>query len=143
VLAEGLLGAGPDAALKPTLVEFAERFIELGRIAFPVMMMSWSNPDSQLCTDRAAERASRYQRVLGAVEGFLTAHRERGALPGADPEVMARMLVGSLHHFCMTELLTSAAQTRLGHREFAERVVDVLLAAGHRPVASSPLGEAE
>ena len=41
-------------------------FMELGRIAMPVMMMSWSNPES-LCAERTTERSSRYHRVLGAL----------------------------------------------------------------------------
>jgi len=114
--------------LRQTLVEFAAGFIELGRVAMPVMMKSWANPES-LCAERSTERSSRYQRVLGALSAFFAIEMNAGRLRRADPEVMSRMLIGSLHHFCMTELFVGEPRSRLTHREYAEQVVDVLLAS--------------
>ena len=127
-LVESLLAEGDSGDLRQTLVEFAERFIEFGRVAVPVMMMSWSNPESQLCAERTSERTSRYHRVLAALGGFFAAEMEKGRLRRAEPEVMSRMLIGTLHHFCMTELFMGEPKSRLTHRDFAEQVVDVLLA---------------
>lgn len=121
--------------LRQTLVDFAQAFIELGRVAMPVMMMSWSNPESQLCAERTSERATRYERTLTALSSFFQAEIERARLRPADPEVLSRMLIGSLHHFCVTELLMGNPPSKLGQREFAERVVDVLLAS--QPTSSS------
>jgi hypothetical protein len=39
------------------------------------------------------------------------------------------MLIGSLHHFCMTELLVGGPRSGLTHSEFAAQVVDVMLAS--------------
>jgi hypothetical protein len=39
------------------------------------------------------------------------------------------MLIGSLHHFCMIELFVGEPRSRLTHRQYAEQVVDVLLAS--------------
>jgi AcrR family transcriptional regulator len=128
VLVESLLAQSGGADLRRTLVEFAERFIEFGRVAMPVMMMSWSNPESQMCAERTSERTSRYHRVLAALGGVFAAEMGKGRLRQADPEVMSRMLIGSLHHFCMTELLMGGPRSRFTHRDFAEQVVDVLLA---------------
>jgi AcrR family transcriptional regulator len=113
--------------LRQTLVEFAGAFMELGRIAMPVMMMSWSNPES-LCAERTSDRSSRYHRVMGALRAFFVTEMNAGRLRQAEPEVMARMLIGSLHHFCMIELFMGDPKSQLTHREFAEQVVDVLLA---------------
>lgn len=129
VLVESLLAQGDSGDLRQTLVEFAERFIEFGRVAMPVMMMSWSNPESQMCAERTSERASRYHRVLAALGGVFAAEIEKGRLRKAEPEVMSRMLIGSLHHFCMTELFMGEPKSGLTHRDFAEQVVDVLLAS--------------
>jgi hypothetical protein len=49
------------------------------------------------------------------------------------------MLIGSLHHFCMTELFMGGMSGRFGHRDFARHVVDVLLGGG---AASPAPGEA-
>jgi AcrR family transcriptional regulator len=116
--------------LRETLVDFAVGFMDLGRIALPVWMMAWSNPESQLCQERTSERATRYERVLGALTAFFEAEMQAGRLRHADAEVMARMLIGSLHHFCMIELFMGSQAEGLSHREFGERVVDVLLARG-------------
>jgi AcrR family transcriptional regulator len=128
-LVEELLA--PAAAQDPrqTLVKFAESFIEFGRVAMPVMMMSWSNPENHLCAERSSERATRYQRVLGALNAFFARQLEVGRLRVAEPEVMSRMLIGSLHHFCMTELFVGGPRSGLSHSEFAAQVVDVLLAS--------------
>jgi len=129
-LVEELLARGGTGNLRQTLVEFAERFIAFGRVAMPVMMMSWSNPESQMCAERASERSSRYQRVLAALSGFFATEMAAQRMRRAEPEVMSRMLIGTLHHFCMTELFMGGPQSRFTHREFAEQVVDVLLASG-------------
>jgi hypothetical protein len=47
------------------------------------------------------------------------------------------MLIGSLHHFCMTELFMGEPQSKLTHQSFAEQVVDVLLASAPAPATSS------
>jgi AcrR family transcriptional regulator len=130
VLVEALLAGGSRGDLRKTLVEFAERFIEFGRVAMPVMMMSWSNPESQMCAERTSERSARYHRVLAALGGFFEAEVAAGRLRRVQPEVMSRMLIGSLHHFCMTELFMGEPKSRFSHRDFAEQVVDVLLASG-------------
>src|SRR5688572_26529660 len=49
----GLAGTGE---LRAVLVRFAEQFLERGRVAVPVMMLSWSNPEAQLCSERSRER---------------------------------------------------------------------------------------
>jgi AcrR family transcriptional regulator len=128
-LVEELLAAGAAQDLRQTLLKFAESFIEFGRVALPVMMMSWSNPENHLCAERSSERTTRYQRVLGALNAFFERQMEAGRCRVAAPEVMSRMLIGSLHHFCMTELLVGGPRSGLTHREFAAQVVDVLLAS--------------
>jgi AcrR family transcriptional regulator len=127
LLAQELAARAGQGELRETLVHFAERFMEFGRIAMPVMMMSWSNPES-LCADRTSERATRYHKVLAVLGRFFDGEMQRGRLRAVDSEVMARMLLGSLHHYCMIELFVGAGSARFTHRQFAEQVIDVLLA---------------
>jgi hypothetical protein len=89
--------------------------------------MSWSNPESQLCAERTSERSSRYARMVGALCSFFEGEMQGGRLRSAKPEVLSRMLIGTLHHFCMVELVMGDAPSELGQGEFAERVVDVIL----------------
>src|SRR5688572_10612552 len=60
----GLAGTGE---LRAVLVRFAEQFLERGRVAVPVMMLSWSNPEAQLCSERSRERSERFRRVITAI----------------------------------------------------------------------------
>lgn len=140
VLVEQLPARAGQGDFRQTLVEFAERFIELGRVAMPVMMMSWSNPEGPFCAERTSERSARYERLLAALSAFFSAEMAAGRLRPVEPEVMSRMLIGSLHHFCMTELFMGVATRRFGHREFARHVVDVLLATS---AASEKLEESK
>ncbi len=137
-IVEGLAASAGRGDLRQNLVGVAERFLELGRIAMPVMMMSWSNPESQLCVERTSERKSRYERMIGALSGFFATEMSAGRLRQAEPEVMSRMLIGSLHHFCMTELFMGQSSSKLTPHEFAEHVIDVLLAPSRRS-DSAPL----
>jgi AcrR family transcriptional regulator len=114
--------AGGD--LRQTLHDFADQFIRFGRVAVPVMMMSWSNPDAQSCGDRGA----RHKRVISAITAFFAAEMQSGRLRVGNPELPARMLLGSLHQFCMSELFARDA-LGLSPSEFTSQVVDVLLRA--------------
>jgi AcrR family transcriptional regulator len=126
----GLAGKGP---LRETLVGFATRFLELGRVALPAMMMQWSNPESGLCGARLGERAERYRRVVTAISAYFEAEIAGGRVERRNPEVLARMLLGSLHHYCMSELIARDVGT-LTLSEFAAEVVDVLLDSGRANV---------
>lgn len=119
------LAGSPD--LRATLVDFAEQFLRVGRVALPVMMMTWSNPEQAGCLERAPERATRYRRVVAALHRFFELELELGRLRMGEPEVLARMLVGSLHHFVMGEAIAGEPVGSLSAAEYAAHVVDVLL----------------
>ena len=113
--------------LRATLISFAEEFLHIGRVAVPVMMLSWSNPESQLCSPRAEQRSERFRRVIHAIRAFFEVEIRAGRLPRKNPEVLARMLLGSLHHFCVSEHVAPGA-CGSSLTSFARDVVDVLLA---------------
>lgn len=115
----------PD--LRAVLVDFAEHFIQLGRVAVPVMMMTWSNPDQPGCVERGSDRAQRYRRVIAALTRFFALEVQSGRLGAGAPEVLARMFMGSLHHFVMAEVFSEGPVGKLSAAEFAREVVDVLL----------------
>ena len=115
----------PD--LRAVLVDFAEHFIRLGRVAVPVMMMTWSNPEQQGCLERGGDRGLRYRRVIAALIRFFELEVQSGRLGAGVPEVLARMFMGSLHHFVMGEVFAEGPVGKLSAAEFARGVVDVLL----------------
>jgi len=123
---EGLPARAGEPDLRATLVDFAEKFLRLGRVAVPVMMMTWSNPEQPGCAERSPERAQRYRRAITALCRFFELELASGRLQQGDPEVLGRMLMGSLHHFVMGEVFAGPVG-RLNAAEFAGQVVDVLL----------------
>lgn len=133
-------GAGD---LRATVLDFAEQFLRVGRVALPVMMMSWSNPEQPGCLERAPERGTRYRRVIGALRRFFELEFEAGRLREGQPEVLARMLVGSLHHFVMGEVIAGAPVGSFSASEYAGHVVDSLLrgAGLTAPAGRSSQGE--
>lgn len=124
---ESLPARAGQGDLRTNLVEFAEEFMRIVRLALPVLMMSWSNPESELCGPRSTEKAERNRRVVRAITAFFAAEIAAGRMPEKNPEVLARMLLGTLHHYCMSELFAWDVG-RLSPAAFAREVVDVLLA---------------
>lgn len=136
---EELPGRAGSKDLRATLLDFAEEFLRLGRVAVPVMMMSWSNPEQPNCLERTPERAQRYGRVVAALRRFFELELGSGRLREAEPEVLARMLMGSLHHFVMGEVFAEGHVGKLSAAEYAAGVVDVLLkAAGFSGAMRAP-----
>ncbi len=125
---EALPGRAGEGDVRRTLIEFAEEFLRLCRIAVPVMMMSWSNPESQLSEDRLSDKGERHRRAIRAITAFFEAEMRGGRLASLDARVLARMLLGSLHHYCMSELFAPGALAQPPEK-FAGQVVDVLLRA--------------
>lgn len=126
---ESLPGRAGAPDLRETLRDFAEQFLRLGRVAVPVMMMTWSNPDQTGCVERNPERGQRYRRVIAALRRFFELELTSGRLRDGDPELLARMLIGSLHHFVMGEVVAGGPVGQLSAEQYATQVVDVLLRA--------------
>lgn len=116
----------PD--LRATLVDVATRMLEVGRVALPVMMMSWSNPAGEYALAKLPKRTSGYGRVLRAVRAFFEGEVESGRLRPAAPDLLARIFMGSLHHYCWSEILLGSSGAT-SPRDFAEGLVDVLFRA--------------
>jgi AcrR family transcriptional regulator len=116
--------------LRAVLVDVATRMLDIGRISLPVMMMSWSNPAGDYALEKiATKRPHGYGEALASLVSFFEGEMKGGRLRPQDPEVIARMFIGSLHHYCMTELFGLLDTSRLPPRAFAESLVDTLLRA--------------
>lgn len=131
---ESLTTAHGGAELKTQLVDFANRMLALGRTAVPMMMMSWSNPTGEYRLETLLARSEGYRRTFRAVVGFFTREFAGLGLAAERCELLARIFLGSLHQYCMSELFGVFDRTGLSSQEFTEGLVDVLLgAAGCAP----------
>lgn len=90
--------------VREAIVQLGTTLLEVGRVALPIMMMSWSNP--QPCTVPILDnKRSKFRDVLKALGGYFERQMELGKLRRMDSEVLARTLLGALHHFTMTRIL--------------------------------------
>lgn len=123
-----MLPEGGVGDLRATLIDLGTRMLAIGRVALPMMMMSWSNPAGDYSIDKLINRPHGYRRALQRLLSFFAAEVEAGRLR-ADPEALARMFMGSLHHYCMTELIFSgeSPQKKLVPTTYVESLVDVML----------------
>lgn len=133
-IVEQLADRAGKGDLRGTLLDFAEQMLELGRVALPVLFMSWSNPGGDFAIEKATERSAGFRRGFRAIQDFFEAEVRAGRLGKHDPELLTRVFMGSLHHFCMTEMFLAGAEgRRLTPSQFANGLVDFLLqAAGQR-----------
>ena len=89
------------------------------------MMMSWSNP--QFCGPSDKKRAG-FRAFLKAFAAYFERMMDKGRLRRVDSEVLARALIGSLHHYCMTRiLLAESGEAVIPEGMFVRGLVDLLL----------------
>lgn len=97
---EELEGLEPREAI----IRLATTLVEVGRVALPIMMMSWSNP--QPCAvPPFDQKRSKFRQILKALGAYFEQQMERGKLRQMDAEVLARALLGAVHHFVLTRIL--------------------------------------
>jgi AcrR family transcriptional regulator len=86
------------------IVQLATTLLEVGRVALPILMMSWSNP--QPCTAPIFDKKrSNFRDVLKGLAAYFERQMDAGKLRRMDGEVLARTLLGAIHHFGMTRIL--------------------------------------
>ncbi|MBX3191532.1 MAG: TetR/AcrR family transcriptional regulator [Labilithrix sp.] len=115
--------------LRANLVDLGMRMLELGGVALPVMMMAWSNPASEYSLEKlAARNVNRPKVILQALRAFFATEREHGRLgEHADPDMLARAFMGSLHHHCLQEILFRDDPQRPSREKYVRGIVDLLL----------------
>lgn len=113
--------------VRDAIVQLATKLLEVGRVALPILMMSWSNP--QPCSGPIFEKKrAKFRDVLKALAGFFERQMELGKLRHLDAEVLARTLLGAVHHFAMTRILLEEGDGPLmPEGMFVRGLADVLL----------------
>lgn len=89
---------------RDAIVRIASTLVEVGRVALPILMMSWSNP--QPCAVPLFDKKrSKYREILKTLGGYFEQQMECGKLRQMDAEVVARTLLGAVHHFVLARIL--------------------------------------
>jgi AcrR family transcriptional regulator len=112
--------------LREALVKLCTTLLDIGRIALPIMMMSWSNPQLSGATPFDKKRAQ-FREVLKEFASYFERRMEEGKLRSMDAEVLARAFLGSVHHYCLTRLLMDPSEPIVPEGMFVRELVDLLL----------------
>lgn len=98
---EKLHGLQPREALQ----ELAAAVLDIGKVGIPLMMMSWSNPNQ--CGNPYDKNRAKFREVMKRLAGYFESQMLAGKLRQIDPEILARVFVGSVHHYCMTRIFSA------------------------------------
>jgi AcrR family transcriptional regulator len=130
-----------EVDLRSRLVGHAMRILSFGRVAVPMMMMAWSNPDGEyslekLLVDEMRAETSKMakDRWFRGVKALFDSEMECGGIARVSSEILTRMFIGTLRDYCFRELLIDVSP-RMSPEEFSESVVDMILRAA-RPEAA-------
>jgi AcrR family transcriptional regulator len=124
-----LLGAVKDIEeleVREGLVALSTKLLEIGRVLLPIMMMSWSNPQSSADTPFAKKRAG-FRLFLKELGAYFERKMDSGELRRMDAEVFARALLGAVHHYGMTRILTEPGDSVIPEGMYVRGLVDLLL----------------
>src|SRR6185369_4523708 len=115
-----LVGRGDARA---NLEKLAGEIIAFVETALPKIVTLISHKN--LLRGRAIPADSPPVRVIRAVTGYFAAEVARGRMHAADPEVAARLFVGSAWHYCLFQMM-SRNVLPLGRNTFVRGMVDQL-----------------
>ena len=123
---------------REAIVQLATMLLEIGRVALPIMMMSWSNP--QPCGSSVFDKKrSKFKDVIKALAAYFEHEMEQGRLRQMDGEVLARTLLGSVHHFAMTRILFEDGDgATMPEGMFVRGLADLILNGAALPETSEP-----
>jgi len=123
---------------REAIVRIATTLVEIGRVALPIMMMSWSNPQPCAAPIFDKKRA-KFREILKAIGGYFEQQMERGTLRQMDAEILARTLLGSVHHFVLARILLEDGDgSVMPEGMFVRGLADLVLNGAIAPEASQP-----
>lgn len=135
---EALPSPSTSEEMRSVLGDAAMQLLRHARVALPVMMMSWSNSSGEYALARLPERADPVRRARKALTAFFRAQMSAGRLAARSPEVLARVFLGSIHHYCFSEIVgIDNPKSRVKASTFVRELVDLLTGA---PTPAAPRG---
>jgi AcrR family transcriptional regulator len=134
------VGAGD---LAEHMTEVGVELLEFLRSIFPLILMSWSNPPTGGAAPGIPEPLSGPNppplRALRKLGEYFDGEMRAGRLRRADPELLARIFLGSLQNYVFTELVLRAQSVLpLPSQTYVRGVVDLLLHGAGAPAAPRP-----
>jgi AcrR family transcriptional regulator len=120
--------------IEEALARLATALLDIGKVAIPLMMMSWSNPG---CAPN--KNHVKYREFLKKLASYFESQMATGTLRQMDSEVVARAFLGSIHHYCMTRVLAGPDATWvIAESLYCRGLVDLLLRGALAAPGASP-----
>lgn len=116
-----------ELELREALLQLAHALLDIGKVALPLMMMSWSNPTA--CDPSYDDNHAKFRLFVKRLAMFFETQMRDGKLRNMDAEIIARAFLGSIHHYCMTRILAGDQPDAsiIPEGMFARGLVDLLL----------------
>ncbi len=125
-----------ELEIREALIKLATGILDVGRVALPLMMMTWSNPED--CGLQDETKRAGYREVTKRFCAYFERKMNEGKLRRVDAEIFTRAFMGSLHHYCMAELThQNTSEFALPEGMFVRGLVDLLL-TGAAPQSEIP-----
>ncbi|MBM4377303.1 MAG: TetR/AcrR family transcriptional regulator [Deltaproteobacteria bacterium] len=119
---QGRVGRG---TVRANLRALGGQLLAMFRLALPVMMMRWSNPDEHLAEVKLD--GSPPLRLLRGVQAYLAAEIEVGRVAPSDVESLARAFLGGIQNYLFFEVIHRArAEAPTPADSFLEKLVEGL-----------------
>jgi AcrR family transcriptional regulator len=123
----GLAARVGKGEVRDNLFTLGTEIITFFRELVPTMMMAWSNPAPNGLPSHISMPNPPPVRALTQLIGYFEAEMSAGRLRRQDPEVVARVFLGSLHTFVFFELLQRAdGDLPLGAETYVRGLVSLL-----------------
>lgn len=125
--------------LEAGLNHLADGLIQVAQVGLPLMMMSWSNPSE--CGECIGANADKFRALIKSLASYFEAHMRAGRLRRVDSEVLARVFLGSMHHYCLSRIFATEYGIEMVSEDMFKRGLIDLVLNGARPrtdAASSP-----
>ena len=114
-----------ELEVREGLVALSTKLLEIGRVLLPIMMMSWSNPQSSDAP--FAKKRAGFRLFLKELGAYFERKMDSGELRRMDAEVFARALLGAVHHYGMTRILVEPGDSVIPQGMYVRGLVDLLL----------------
>ena len=112
--------------IRDQLKAIALHLIESLRDIMPRIMMMWAQPNMNPVDYFQKSDDAPPKIVLRALTSYLKAEKKMGRIQCKDPEIMARMIMGSIHNFVFFELITASHRSDEEMESFVDGMLDLL-----------------
>lgn len=120
---EGRVGQGD---VKENLAELMLELIDFFRKLLPRTMMAWAHPKTRPLDHFMDTRRDAALSILRGLTHYFEQEIQHGRIHDADPEVAARMVLGSIYNYVFFELVGIHIRMPIAAQTYVHSLIDIL-----------------